>query len=74
MNSLSSGVKEEIVTERGVNTDEEQTEVEKKVLHIKITSKSVEDMRSQYNFNTAQNNQLAELSSHKYTSLWGGVI
>ena len=74
MNSLSSEVKEETVTERGVNTDEEPTEVEKKVLHIKITSKSVEDMKSQYNFNTAQNNQLAELSSDKYSSLWGGVI
>ena len=74
MNSLSSEVKDETVTERGVNTDEEPTEVEKKVLHIKITSKSVEDMKSQYNFNTAQNNQLAELSSDKYSSLWGGVI
>lgn len=74
MNSLSSEVKEETVTEQGVNTDEEPKEVEKKVLHIKITSKSVEDMKSQYNFNTAQNNQLAELSSDKYASLWGGVI
>ena len=74
MNSLSSEVKEETVTEQGVNTDEEPKEVEKKVLHIKITSKSVEDMKSQYNFNTAQNEQLAELSSDKYASLWGGVI
>lgn len=74
MNSLSSEVKEETVTERGVNTDEEPKEVQKKVLHIKISSKSVEDMKSQYSFNTAQNNQLAELSSDKYASLWGGVI
>ena len=74
MNSLSSEVKEETVTEQGVNTDEEPKEVEKKVLHIKITSKSVEDMKSQYNFNAAQNEQLAELSSDKYASLWGGVI
>lgn len=74
MNSLSSEVKEETVTERGVNTSEEPKEVQKKVLHIKISSKSVEDMKSQYNFNTAQNNQLAELSSDKYASLWGGVI
>ena len=74
MNSLSSEVKEETVTERGVNTSEEPKEVQKKVLHIKITSKSVEDMKSQYNFNTAQNNQLAELSSDKYASLWSGVI
>ena len=74
MNSLSSEVKEETVTEQGVNTDEEPKEVEKKVLHIKITSKSVDDMKSKYNFNTAQNNQLAELSSDKYSSLWAGVI
>lgn len=74
MNSLSSEVKEETVIERGVNTDEEPKEVQKKVLHIKISSKSVEDMKSQYSFNTAQNNQLAELSSDKYASLWGGVI
>ena len=74
MNSLSSEVKEETVTEQGVNTDEEPKEVEKKVLHIKITSKSVDDMKSKYSFNTAQNNQLAELSSDKYSSLWAGVI
>lgn len=74
MNTLSSEVKEETVTERGVNTSEEPKEVQKKVLHIIITYKSVEDMKSQYNFNTAQNNQLAELSSDKYASLWGGVI
>jgi len=74
MNSLSSEVKEETVTERGVNTSEEPKEVQKKVLHIKITSKSVEDMKSQYSFNNAQNTQLAELSSDKYASLWSGVI
>lgn len=74
MNTLSSEVKEETVTERGVNTSEEPKEVQKKVLHIKITSKSVEDMKSQYSFNNEQNTQLAELSSDKYASLWGGVI
>ena len=74
MNSLSSEVKEETVTEQGVNTSEEPKEIEKKVLHIKITSKSVEDMKSQYSFNNEQNTQLAELSSDKYSSLWAGVI
>ena len=74
MNSLSSEVKDETVTEQGVNTSEEPKEVQKKVLHIKITSKSVEDMKSQYSFNNEQNTQLAELSSDKYASLWGGVI
>lgn len=74
MNSLSSEVKVEKVIEQGVNVNEEPKEVEKKVLHIKITSKTVEDMKLQYNFNAAQNKQLAELSSDKYANLWSGVI
>ncbi len=74
MNSLSSEVKEETVTERGVNATEAPKEVKKKVLHIKITNKSVDEMKSQYYFNPAQNKQLTELSSDKYSSLWGSVI
>lgn len=74
MNTLTSEVKIEMVTEQGVNTNELPKQVEKKVLHIKITSKSVEEMKSQYNFNITQHNQLAELSSDKYASLWNGVI
>ncbi|MEG2342392.1 MAG: CHAP domain-containing protein, partial [Bacilli bacterium] len=41
MNTLTSEVKIEMVTEQGVNTNELPKQVEKKVLHIKITSKSV---------------------------------
>lgn len=74
MNSLSSEVKVEKVIEQGVNVNEEPKEVQKKVLHIKITSKTVEDMKLQYNFSAAQNKQLAELSSDKYANLWSGVI
>lgn len=74
MNILSSEVKVEKVIEQGVNVNEEPKEVQKKVLHIKITSKTVEDMKLQYNFNAAQNKQLAELSSDKYANLWSGVI
>ena len=74
MNSLSSEVKVEKVIEQGVNVNEEPKEVQKKVLHIKITFKTVEDMKLQYNFNAAQNKQLAELSSDKYANLWSGVI
>ena len=74
MNSLTSEVKDEMVTEQGTNTSEEPKEVQKKVLHIKITSKSVEEMKTMYNFNPSQNMQLAELSSDKYANLWGGVI
>lgn len=74
MNSLTSEVKDEMVTEQGTNTSEEPKEVQKKVLHIKITSKSVDEMKTMYNFNPSQNMQLAELSSEKYANLWGGVI
>ena len=74
MNSLSSVVKVEKVIEQGTNINEEPKEVQKKVLHIKIASKTLEDMKVQYNFNAAQNRQLAELSSNKYDNLWGGVI
>ena len=74
MNSVSSEVKTETVTERGVNEDEKPKEVQKQVLHIKITNKTVEEMKSQYNFSSAQNKQLAELSSDKYASLWNGAV
>lgn len=74
MNSLSSEVKIEKVIEQGTNINEEPKEVQKKVLHIKITSKTLENMKLQYNFNAAQNRQLAELSSNKYANLWNGVI
>lgn len=74
MNTLSSEVKVEKVIEQGINVNEEPKEVQKKVLHIKITSKTVEDMKLQYNFNAEQNKQLAELSSDKYANLWSGVI
>ena len=74
MNELSSEVKIEMVTEQGINTNELPKQVEKKVLHIKISSKNVNDMKSKYSFNMTQNNQLAELSNDKYASLWNGVI
>ena len=74
MNSLSSEVKTETVTEQGVNTDEMPKQVEKRVLHIKITSKSAEQMKNDYHFNTAQIKQYNELSDNKYASLWSGVI
>ena len=74
MNSVSSEVRDEVVTEQGVNTNETPKEVEKKVLHIKITTKSVNDMKTKYGFNQKQINQLDELSSDKYSSLWGSIV
>lgn len=74
MNSLTSEVKDEIVTEQGTNADEMPKQVQKKVLHIKINTKTLEQMKNDYHFSPAQNKQLAELTDNKYASLWNGVI
>ena len=74
MNSLTSEVKDEMVTEQGTNTDEMPKQVQKKVLHIKINTKTLEQMKNDYHFSPAQNKQLAELTDNKYASLWNGVI
>lgn len=74
MNNVTSEVKDELVTEQGINTDELPKQVQKKVLHIKITSKTAEQMKSEYNFNVAQIKQYNELSSPQYASLWNGAI
>jgi len=68
MNTISSEVKtEKIKNEDGV-------EEEKKILHIKISSKSIEEMKKEYSFNTAQKNQLDELMSDEYANLWSSAI
>lgn len=74
MNEISSEVKTETVTEQGTNTNELPKQVSKRVLHITITSKSVEDMKQKYSFTLAQNNQILELSDTKYANLWSSVI
>lgn len=74
MNSLTSEVKNEMVTEQGTNADEMPKQVQKKVLHIKINTKTLEQMKNDYHFSPAQNKQLAELTDNKYASLWNGVI
>lgn len=74
MNSLTSEVKDEMVTEQGTNADEMPKQVQKKVLHIKINTKTLEQMKNDYHFSPAQNKQLAELTDNRYASLWNGVI
>lgn len=74
MNSLTSEVKNEMVTEQGTNADEMPKQVQKKVLHIKINTKTLEQMKNDYHFSPAQNKQLVELTDNKYASLWNGVI
>lgn len=74
MNEITSEVKNETVTEQGANALEPPKQVQKRVLHIKITSKSIDDMKLKYHLNPAQLDQIKELSDEQYASLWSGVI
>lgn len=74
MNSISSEVITENVIEQGVNTLEKPKEVQKRVLHIRITSKTAEEMKTQYQFTPQQNMQFNELLSDDYDSLWNALI
>lgn len=74
MNDVTSEVKVETVTEQGTNALERPKEVQKKVLHIKITSKNIEEMKTKYYLNAMQLDQIKELSDEQYASLWSGVI
>ena len=73
INSLTSEVKLEIVTEQGLIFLEMPKKVQKQVLHITITSKTAEQMKNEYNFFPSQMLQYNELSSNKY-SYYGIVL
>ena len=74
MNEVTSEVKNETVTEQGANALEAPKQVQKRVLHIKITSKNIDEMKLKYRLNAAQIGQIQELSDEQYASLWNGVI
>lgn len=74
MNSLTHEVKTENITYQGVNDLEMPQEKEKRVLHIKITSKTAEEMKNKYFFNAAQMKQYNELLSDDYAMLWNGIV
>lgn len=74
MNQLTHEVKTEVVVEQGINALEKPKEVQKQVLHITITSKTVEQMKTEYHFTPMQLQQFNELSSEDYDMLWDGVI
>ncbi len=74
MNIVTSEIKQEIVIEQGINTEEMPKEVQKKVLYIKINSKSAEDMKNEYYFTPAQIKQYNELYSDEYSSLWNNIV
>lgn len=69
MNTVSSEIKTETV--KNPETGEDET---KQILHIKITSKTVDEMMNLYNFNTKQREQMAELLRDDYAMLWSSVI
>lgn len=76
MNTISSKVEEiekdiEIIDENGNTKTEKQ---KRKVLYIDVTSKTIEEMAKEYNFNKKQKEQLAELRKKEYASMWNNVI
>ena len=74
MNTLTHEVKTENITFQGVNDLEMPEEKEKRVLHIKITSKTADEMKNKYFFNAAQMKQYNELLSDDYAMLWNGIV
>lgn len=51
-----------------------ETKDDRTILHIEVTSKTAEEMMNEYNFNTAQRQQVEDLLKDKYASLWNSVI
>ena len=54
--------------------ENEEWSTQKKVLHIYINSKSVDEMKTQYSFSESQLAQFTELTSERYQNLWSSVI
>jgi len=67
MNEINFVMKDEII-----QTEEET--ITKRILEITIDGKSIDEMANKYNFNKEQRNQLKELTSEKYSSMWVSVI
>lgn len=56
------------------SNENEEGSTQKKVLHIYINSKSVDEMKIQYSFSESQLAQFTELTSERYQNLWSSVI
>ena len=76
MNSISSST--EKVTKQITTTDEngniKTQSKEQTILHITITSKSVEEIIEIYNFNEKQQEQVADLLKEEYEKMWLSAI
>lgn len=76
MNEINYEIQEES-TDIEIIEDDGSTRIEtqiRKILHIEITSKTIEEMKELYNFNANQNEQLAEIRKEEFDKLWANVI
>ena len=68
MNTISYEVKTE------TKENEFESETPQKILHITISSKSVDEMMNVYFFNQMQKQQVKDLLSDEYSMMWSSVI
>lgn len=76
MNEINYNI-EEIEKNIEITDEDGKTKTEKikvKILHINVTSKTVDEMIEEYNFNERQKLQLAELRKEQYDNIWNSVI
>lgn len=57
-----------------VQDEVDETGASKRVLYINIDGKTVNDMIVEYNLNSIQQQQMNELLSDKYASMWSNVV
>lgn len=76
MNSISSEVITEVYNEDNSidYVGNRKESMEKRVLHIRINSKDINEIKVKYNFNNNQVKQLNELTNEKNKSLWNYAI
>lgn len=75
MNIVSYEVKDENKdTTYEISFDNSQEKMTKKVLYIKITHKTVDEMMNMYFFNSMQKEQIKTSLSDEYASMWSSVI
>ena len=75
MNIISYEVKDENNdTSYEISLDNSQDKMTKKVLYIKITHKTVDEMMNMYFFNSMQKDQIKNSLSDEYASMWSSVI
>ena len=76
MNTITSRV-DEVEKEYEITDENGNTKIEKKkikMLHIDVTSKSLQEMIELYNLNPKQKEQLAELQKEEYNSMWSYML